>query len=80
MRQEHIRTAQRNKAMIAEKELLTRKDVAELFQVTKMTVIRLENDGKLPAIRLGAGSVRYRRSDIEKFIEDCHDQKPTASR
>jgi excisionase family DNA binding protein len=54
--------------MIAARELLTRKDVAELFQVTTMTVFRLEQDGKLPAIRLGAGTVRYRRSDVEKFI------------
>jgi excisionase family DNA binding protein len=57
--------------MIAEKELLTRKDVAELFQVSTITVIRLENDGKLPAIRLGAGSVRYRKSDVEKFLQEC---------
>jgi len=57
--------------MIAEKELLTRKDVAELFQVSTLTVIRLENDGKLPAIRLGAGSVRYRKSDVEALITAC---------
>lgn len=49
-------------------ELLTRKDVAKLFQVSALTVIRLEAAGKLPAVRLGAGTVRYRRSDIERFI------------
>lgn len=49
-------------------ELLTRKDVAKLFQVSTLTVIRLEAAGKLPAVRLGAGTVRYRRSDIERFI------------
>ena len=57
--------------MIAEKELLTRKDVAELFQVSTLTIIRLENDGKLPAIRLGAGTVRYRKGDVEKFLQEC---------
>jgi excisionase family DNA binding protein len=49
-------------------EFLTRKDVAKLFQVSTLTVIRLEAAGKLPAVRLGAGTVRYRRSDIERFI------------
>ena len=49
-------------------ELLTRKDVAKLFQVSTLTVIRLEAAGKLPAVRLGAGTVRYRKSDIERFI------------
>ena len=49
-------------------QLLTRKQVAALFQVSTLTVIRLEDAGKLPALRLGAGSVRYKRSDVEKFI------------
>jgi excisionase family DNA binding protein len=49
-------------------EFLTRKDVAKLFQVSTLTVIRLEAAGKLPAVRLGAGTVRYRKSDIERFI------------
>ena len=57
--------------MIEGKELLTRKDVAELFQVSTLTIIRLENDGKLPAIRLGAGTVRYRRADVEALIAAC---------
>jgi excisionase family DNA binding protein len=49
-------------------ELLTRKDVAKLFQVSTLTIIRLEAAGKLSAVRLGAGTVRYRKSDIERFI------------
>ena len=51
-------------------ELLTRKDVCRIFKISLQSVIRLENSGKLPAVRLGAGSVRYRRSDVEKFITD----------
>ena len=51
-------------------ELMTRRQVAELFQVSQLTVIRMEQDGKLQAIRLGAGSVRYRRSEVEKFISN----------
>ena len=52
-------------------ELLTRKQVAALFQVSPLTVIRMENEGKLPAIRLGAGSVRYRKVDVEAYIARC---------
>lgn len=51
-------------------ELLTRQDVARLFKVSPLTVIRLEAAGKLPAVRIGAGSVRYRKSDVEKLIQD----------
>jgi excisionase family DNA binding protein len=50
--------------------LLTRKQVAELFQVSQPTIIRLQAAGKLPAVVLGAGSIRYRKSDVEKLIQD----------
>ena len=49
-------------------ELLTRKDVCRLFKVSLQSVIRMEKSGELPAVRLGAGSVRYRRSDVLAFI------------
>lgn len=52
-------------------ELMTRKQVAELFQVSPLTVIRLEQAGKLPAVKVGAGSIRYKRTDVEKFIEQA---------
>jgi predicted DNA-binding transcriptional regulator AlpA len=51
-------------------ELLTRADVAKLFQVCQASVIRWEAAGRLQAVRIGAGSVRYRRSDVEKLIQD----------
>jgi excisionase family DNA binding protein len=51
--------------------LLTRKQVAAIFQMSTLSVIRLEASGKLPAIRLGAGSVRYRKSDVETFLQEC---------
>jgi len=56
------------KNQIAVEPLLTRKDVMRMLQVSLPTVIRLEAHGKLPALRLGAGSVRYRREDVQKFI------------
>ena len=49
-------------------ELMTRGDVAKLFKVSRLTVIRMEKAGKLPALRIGAGSVRYRKADVEAFL------------
>jgi excisionase family DNA binding protein len=51
-------------------ELMTRKDVCQLFKVSLPTVLRLEAAGKLTPVRLGAGSVRHRKSDVEKFITE----------
>lgn len=51
-------------------DLLIRRDVAKLFQVSILSVIRWEAAGRLPAIRLGAGTVRYQRSAVEKLIQD----------
>ena len=50
--------------------LLTRKQVAALFCVSTQTIIRLQIAGKLPTVRIGAASVRYKRSDVEKLIAD----------
>ena len=52
-------------------ELLTRKDLMQLFKVSQPTVLRLEASGKLPAVRIGAGTVRYRRTDVEAFLAGC---------
>jgi excisionase family DNA binding protein len=49
-------------------ELLTRTDVARICKCSVLTVIRLEQSGKLEVLRLGAGSVRIRRSSLEKFL------------
>lgn len=50
--------------------LLNRKQVAALFGVSTITIIRLQEAGKLPAVKLGAGSIRYKRSDVERFITE----------
>lgn len=51
-------------------ELLTRKDVCRIFKISLQSVIRMEQAGRLPAVRLGAASVRYQRSAVAKFIQD----------
>jgi excisionase family DNA binding protein len=77
MRNEKLKFGARTMPTITD-ELLTRKQVAAIFQVSPLTVIRLENDGKLPAIRLGAGSVRYHKSDVENFIRKCSNETQNA--
>ena len=49
--------------------LLTRKEVAKLLQVSPMTVIRLEKQGKLPRIQMSGIGVRYKPSTIRAFID-----------
>ncbi len=51
-------------------ELLTRKAIAKLLSVSTSSVIRWEQSGKLPVVRLGAASVRIRRTDLEQLIQD----------
>ena len=70
MRQEKAFQGVRNMPTVTD-ELLTRKQVMAICQVSQQTVLRLEASGALPALRLGAGSVRIRRSDLEKFLQTC---------
>lgn len=47
--------------------LLTTDQVADLLQISRRSVERLEESGKLPSVRLGR-LVRYRREDVESLI------------
>jgi len=67
MRPEKLFTGAKAMPTVTE-ALMTRKQVAALFGVSTITIIRLQESGKLPAVRIGAGSIRYRRSDVEQFI------------
>ena len=55
-------------------ELLTRKDVARLFQLSPRTIIRLEASGKLKSIKL-QHAVRFHQSDIDAFLEEREKQR-----
>jgi excisionase family DNA binding protein len=49
-------------------ELLTPAELADELRVSKETVYRLVNSGRLEALRLGDnGSIRIRRSALEKL-------------
>ena len=45
---------------------LTRGDLSIRWKCSRMTVIRLEKSGRLPALRIG-GLVRYRLTDVERI-------------
>lgn len=69
MRNEKLHEGIRAMSTVVE-ELLTRKDVSRIFKVSILSVIRWEAAGRLKAVRLGAGTVRYQRSAVEKLIQD----------
>lgn len=49
-------------------EILTLKEVAQYLKLAEKTTYRLAAEGKLPGFKVG-GSWRFRRSDIEGWIE-----------
>jgi excisionase family DNA binding protein len=51
-------------------QLLTAKQVAVMLQVHVNTLHNWDKSGKLKAMRIGGGDgyMRYRKEDIEKFI------------
>ena len=52
-----------------DEQLLTRQDVAQLLRVSTMQVYRLTKQGELPVIRRGRRYTRYKKSDIEAFLD-----------
>ena len=59
----------------ANEPLYTREQLAGLLQVTTFTLIRWERQGKLKAIRPGAGTVRYRQSDVDLLLENRQENR-----
>ena len=51
-----------------ETKLLTTAEVAQRLSVTKWTLRRWDDSGKLPAIRTKGGHRRYRESDINNYL------------
>ena len=48
--------------------LLTAREVADLLGVSTESVLRWTRAGKLPAIRLPGGALRYRDADLEVWL------------
>ena len=49
--------------------MLNIKEVSEALAVTQQVVHRLMSKGLLPFINVGGKSLRFKQSDLEKFIE-----------
>lgn len=58
----------RLRTMLQEARLLTVQETASLLKVHRRTLERWERSGQLVPIRLGPGTVRYRREDIDRFL------------
>ena len=58
-------------------QLLTTDEVATMLKVSKMTLHRWNQRGILPKIELGSKR-RYRRIDIEAFIEKSREERSHA--
>jgi excisionase family DNA binding protein len=48
--------------------LLTAREVADLLGVSTETALRWVRQGKLPAIRLPGGAIRFREEEVEAWI------------
>jgi excisionase family DNA binding protein len=49
--------------------LLTARRVADLLGVSPETVLRWVRTGKLPALRLPSGQIRFREDEIDRWLE-----------
>lgn len=59
------------------KKLLTIREAMDYLNVSKITLQRWDNSGKLPAVRTSGGHRRYKLSDLERFIgEDKEERIP----
>ena len=56
-----------------EMELLTVEEVASILKLTPGSVLDHTQfaEPRIPAIRFNKKVLRFRKSDIQKFIEDC---------
>ena len=52
------------------REFYTVSQLAELLQLTEMTIYRMINRGELPCYAIGRVK-RFRYGDIEEFLEHC---------
>jgi excisionase family DNA binding protein len=50
-------------------QIMTLKEVAEYLKLAEKTAYRLAAEGKLPGFKVG-GSWRFKKSDIEHWIEE----------
>ena len=52
-------------------EFYTVRQLADLLQLTEMTIYRKVKSAELPCHSIGRRVKRFRRSDIEEFLDGC---------
>ena len=57
-------------------DILTIKEVAEYLKIKEKTAYRLVAEGKIPGFKVG-GSWRFRRSEIETWIDEQREGRGT---
>ena len=55
-------------------DILTPPEVAEMFQVSVLTVTRWAREDKIAHFKTPSGRVRFRRGDVEKFTQPVEAQ------
>ena len=50
--------------------LLTAREVAELVGVSAETVLRWTRAGRLPALRLPSGAIRFRQEELDAWMTE----------
>jgi excisionase family DNA binding protein len=63
-------------------KLLTAQTVGEMLSLSKRQIFRMKSAGLIcPSVRVGRGAIRFRRSDIEKWIAmGCPDRNEFEAR
>jgi excisionase family DNA binding protein len=61
--------------LMAENELLTPSEVAEMFRVNPKTVTRWARAGRISAVRTLGGHRRFRAAEIRRFLEKVQDHQ-----
>lgn len=68
--------------MTTEDEVITKEELAELLQVSKRTVERWVEEGRIPFIRLpkrgSKSNVRFLKSNVLQWLRKC-ENKPVRS-
>jgi excisionase family DNA binding protein len=60
-------------------EILTLKDVTHLLKVAEKTVYTMAQNREIPAFKV-RGQWRFRRKDIDRWIDNQTDNKPTSGK
>ena len=58
--------------IVGDDKLLTIDEVAEFLQLSKKAVRDLYRKKGLPVVRLGSNLIRFKQSDLDKFLNDRH--------